>query len=414
MSKMTTERQFNQTTDDKGEMVMSKKNGSSHSGRHAMTEPDMPPPPVFESADSFLERLDRELPLEDEDDGVPAMQAASHVAEPPPVDFIIGNDKPDEPMEEVEAEGEEDLTGEYKPPIDEPAVDVTAFRAEVMENPDKVWSVPPDKIIVDPTRNGRTAPRKESDADVKELAKAIAQDGQMQPGEVLLDIDGHMYLTFGFGRIAAINSLNATRKTSDKLLFQCYVRTGFDTVTGRVRNANENWKRKELTVLDKAQIVNDLMGEPFKLNQIQIAQRLGISKASCSNYVKVSAFPQTVKDLMGANGNPEVLGRKAAMDLCVLPADKIEEAAKELVSASGGKTITARDVKKTKAKKNVAPAATKKLDMIEFLSVLDFIFEKSNVKLLHKSTEEILRIVADIAWGRVKQDSGLKKLAAFQ
>jgi predicted transcriptional regulator len=178
-----------------------------------------------------------------------------------------------------------------------------------------------------------------------------------------------------------------------------------------VRNATENWKRKELTVLDKAQIVADFMAPPFSLSQMQISQRLGIAKATVSNYVKVAAFPQTVKDLMGDGGKPEVLGRKAAMDLCVLPADQIEAVAAKLVSESGGKQITARAVnKKTKA----ASTKDKKLDMIEFIEVLDYLLEKSNAKQLAEGTKDILRLVSDTVYGRVKAEALLKKLVMYQ
>ena len=346
-----------------------------------MAAPEAPPIPHGESAADFIDRLDHEIPDDGDGDGD---------GEEQPIVFA-GDD----------AQGE--LASDL------PTLE--SFIAEVKSNPDLVRALEPGEIIVDPSRNGRTSPRKDSDSDVKELARAIAENGQMQPGEVLLDNDGKMYLIFGFGRLAAINLLNETRHLADKLPFLAYVRTGFDTITGRVRNATENWKRKELTVLDKAQIVADFMAPPFSLNQTQISQRLGIAKATVSNYVKVAAFPQMVKDLMGDGGKPEVLGRKAAMDLCALPADQIEAAAAKLVSESGGKQITARDVKK---KTKAAGVKDKKLDMIEFIEVLDYLFQKANAKQLAEGTKEILRLVSDTVYGRVKAEALLKKLAVYQ
>lgn len=285
------------------------------------------------------------------------------------------------------------------------------FRSDVIAaGENHVFEIPLSAIVVDPARNGRTDERKMTDADVKAIAESIKTNGQMMPGELSFDDDdGKLYLTYGFGRIAAIALINSTRSADDQLAFKCFVKLDMTAAQQRTRNFHENDKRKELTVLDRSLVVANMLASGMK--QAEIVGETGFSKATVSNYAKISGplFTDKVKGYI-KDGR---ISQRGAVELCTLKtAEEIEKAAEELIKSAGptGKVSVAATKKKTR----VQSSATKQLTAKEFVDVLDFVFQKQNVKQLAKSTEEILRIVADVVMGRTNQEKALAKLVAYQ
>lgn len=294
----------------------------------------------------------------------------------------------------------------------EPDPGVLAFRQEVIDaGPDFVFNIDPIEIIVDNARNGRVEERKASDKDVKDLAEDIKRQGQMMPGEVHLDMDGKIYLTYGFGRMAAIQLINSTRSVSDRLPFKTFIKLDVSPSDARSRNFAENHQRKELTVLDRSKVVADYLTDGMKQNEI--AERTGLSRATVSNYAKISGplFTPKVKEYIKAGQ----ISQRGAVELCALKtSEEIEKAADELVKSAGPTGRVSVSATKKKTRVNVAPSASKQRTAKEIVDVLDFIFQKQNVKTLAKSTEEICRVFADIVMGRTSQEKALAKLALYQ
>ena len=212
-------------------------------------------------------------------------------------------------------------------------------------------------IIIDPKRNGRTEERKVTDVSVKELAAAIKAVGQLQAGAVDLTPSGKMYLSFGFGRALAVQLINSTRETQDQIPFLATVNLIAEEtnevapVASRIANALENWTRLDLTVLDKAGIVADLMAEPYKMSQAEIARYLGIKARSTVHvYNSINQLPEFVKTAI-KDGK---ISPTAAADLAQeKDVKKLEKAATALIAdaeANDGTPVTRKKAKRAVSK----------------------------------------------------------------
>jgi len=394
---------------------MRKKKGSANSSGSNSSVAVEEPPVTLESIDGaesiadVINRINTQYPDILDVPDMPDFEIEEREEQQRMEEVMETNDVQDD-LNGTDLNGVEEIEAPTVPtgPTEEEQRAINEFRRQVIDaGPDHVWLLDPSTIIVDPERNGRTDEAKPTDKDVKELAESIKTQGQMLPGEVHLDNDGKLYLTFGYRRFAAIQLINSTRKPADQLPFKAFIRVNVDTVAFQTRNFHENAKRKELTVLDNVLVVTRFLGEG--LNQKQVAEKTGWSPASVNNYVKISKFPDTVKEYIREGKLPA----RAALELTVFktPVD-IERAAKDLLSSVGTGKVTVTKAKKKAA--SIGKAATSQLTAKEFIDVLDFLFTKSNSKRLARSTEEILRIVGDIINGRVSQEKALDKLALYQ
>lgn len=237
-------------------------------------------------------------------------------------------------------------------PIVESEVDPLVAQVE-RDGPDMVYNFAIDTLVADPTRNGRFKERLITDDAVKQLAKTIALEGQLQPGKVLLALDGKRYVAFGTGRYLAIKLLNSTRAIEDQLPFKAYalVESIDDKPKQRVQNAMENIYREDLTPLDKMKIACDLI-EKEGLNQKQVAARLGIKPAMVTMYVKLSKLPTDVIELI-ATGK---ISATAVYDLTVVMDDPkaLEKEVKRLVGEAAGKRVTVAAVNTARGKVKIA------------------------------------------------------------
>lgn len=369
------------------------------------------PGPIIETAVEAIARIEHDFPIErDEVSSLSAYDAWSTTD-------MTRENMDNEEMKTLEATANNgDSTTEVLAPVDL-VIDegVLKFCQDVIDlGPDHVFSLNLSDIIIDPARNGRTDERKVTDPDVKALAGNIRLQGQMMPGEVHLDTDGLMYLTYGFGRAAAIQLINSTRSASDQLLYKAFVKLDVDSMTARDRNFSENHQRKELTVLDRAKVVTDYKTENPKMEGKEIARRTGLSPATVSNYLKIAGplFSDKVKKYI-KDGK---LSQRGAVEMCKFKSvEEIDKAAEEMVNAVGpsGK-VTTGDVKKKTRAAQVGKGATNQRTAKEIMDVMDFIFEKKNVKALNSTVGEICRIFADIINGRLSQEKALEKLSAYK
>jgi ParB/RepB/Spo0J family partition protein len=341
---------------------------------------------------------------------------ASAVADAPPAIDTTTNAADydgDDEMGEVEGDTSNDVAAPTSEDFEQ-----SEFAKQCIAEPNKVWELVPQTIIADPTRNGRVEVRKATDPDVKELADAIKEHGQMQPGEISLMPDGKMFLDFGFGRFAAIELINSTRNIEDQLPFLARVRVVTSDVseaaTSRVRNAVENWKRKELTVMDKAQIVADLMAPPLSLSQADVVRRLGVkSRTSVSMYAKLAALPQTGKDAIHAGK----ITPKRAYEIAVLPAEKQQKEIDAAIaeSAAVGGPATSKTTKKAKraargADATEEPTGKEPRKLKALLEVVDTESVPLTDKTYGKGTVARLKAIGAFMSGKITEKVFLKRL----
>lgn len=228
-------------------------------------------------------------------------------------------------------------------PAEESIPPVNPIRAAVEANPDVIREFDLSDIIVDPVANMRYLERTAKDTDVKELAESIKQDGQKVPGSVELRADEKLYLTEGFGRFAAIQLINSTRKPEDYLKYRAVVTINgfaFATTQTTIDNAIINGKRKDLGPLDLMKITMTLKSQG--MNQREIATRLGKAPAMITTYMKVGKVMEAsefVKDAL-VTGK---ISPAAVYDLTVVAPDQVEAQVKKLLADSGGKKVSVAD-----------------------------------------------------------------------
>ena len=231
--------------------------------------------------------------------------------------------------------------------------------AEVTANPGKVFAFPMDSLTADPERNERFTARTVKDPDVQALANAIKLGGQLQPGRVMLALDGKRLVAFGTGRYLAISLINSTRAPEDKLPFlaTAFLETADDTARQRVENGMENLYNKDLGPLDKMKLVIDLM-EKDKLSQREVGQRLGLKPAMVTMYVKIAGVVKSSEFVKDAITSGKI-APSAVYDLTVVEPDKVEATVKKLLADSGGKKVSRADAN-TKARKSDSPTDKKR------------------------------------------------------
>lgn len=333
----------------------------------------------------------------------------------------------DESVEESTAadyDGQDD-SEDVAAPVDtapaSPLPDPLALDAEV--EPNMVHEFDVDDLVADPARNGRFKERLITDSSVKELAEAIKLEGQLEPGKVMLGLDGKRYVAFGTGRYLAIKLINSTRAKKDRLPFLAFafLETSDDPARQRVQNAMENLHRKDLGPLDKMKIAVDLI-EKEGLNQKQVAARLAVKPAMITMYVRLSKLPPDVIQLIA----DEKISATAVYDLTVVMNDPkvLEKEVKRLVDgAKDGKRVTvgtanaARGkVKAAKGEKGEGKAGRKGSKQRPAKQILSFIEAEAttatNQKYGDKSLDKKLMCFAAFVRGQ-GEGTFLKNLAAL-
>jgi ParB family transcriptional regulator, chromosome partitioning protein len=127
------------------------------------------------------------------------------------------------------------------------------------------------------------------DDPLEELANSIKANGVMQPIVVRPGENGRYILVLGERRCkASIKIGNTTvpaivRRVSDQQAAEMTV--------------IENLQRLDLTCLEQARAFR-VLSQDFNLTQAQIGERVGLSRESISNYMRLLKLPVTVLDLM--------------------------------------------------------------------------------------------------------------------
>ena len=198
-------------------------------------------------------------------------------------------------------------------------------------------AAPPDHVAVDSIDRNPFQPRKEFESEaLAELAASIKQHGLLQP--LLVRVTGERYQL-----IAGERRWLAARKA------------GLETVPCRVLELEdrqvyevaieENLKRKDLGVLEKAEAFRDYL-QRFGCSIEELAGRLSMSRANVSNYLRLldlcDPVKQALKEERISNGHARALltlDENDQVALCLrivadsLSVRKTEQAVKEIQTA---------------------------------------------------------------------------------
>ena len=143
-----------------------------------------------------------------------------------------------------------------------------------------------DEVHVELIERNPYQPRKDFDVDsLQELADSIKQHGLLQP-LLVRPLDGQYQLIAGERRLLAAK------------------KAGLETVPCRVLDLDdqnmfevaieENLKRKDLNVLEKAQAFQDYL-EKFQCKKDELAKKLSLNRSTVTNFLRLLALSEPVK-----------------------------------------------------------------------------------------------------------------------
>jgi ParB family chromosome partitioning protein len=144
--------------------------------------------------------------------------------------------------------------------------------------------------IADIDKNPFQTRRVEDDDALEELADSIKANGVVQPIMVRPgDEDGRYILVLGERRLLA--SRKAGKTTIPALVRRVSLQQAAEMTIV------ENLQREDLSALEQAEAFRVLSNE-FKMTQQQIGERVGLSRASVTNYMRLLKLPRDVMQLL--------------------------------------------------------------------------------------------------------------------
>jgi ParB family chromosome partitioning protein len=151
---------------------------------------------------------------------------------------------------------------------------------------------------------------------LQDLAYSIKESGVVQPVVVRpADAEGRYILVLGERRLRA-------SKMAGKETIPAIVRRVSEQQAAELTIV-ENLQREDLNCLEQAEAFR-VLSKNFNLTQAQIAEKVGVSRESVSNYMRLLRLPHSVQEFLAAGG----LGFSEAMVLLQMEDDeKIEELA---------------------------------------------------------------------------------------
>ena len=160
------------------------------------------------------------------------------------------------------------------------------------------------------------------EAALHELAESIKESGLAQPVVVRPGVNGRYVLVLGERRCRA-------SKLAGKATVPAIVRQLGNEQAAEL-TVIENLQRQDLNCLEQAQAFARLSRE-FGLTQEQIGKRIGTSRESVANYMRLLKLPQTVLDLIGS-GKLDFSQARVLLEAAVyLDSTRLEEMAREAV-----------------------------------------------------------------------------------
>ncbi|HEY6766791.1 MAG TPA: ParB/RepB/Spo0J family partition protein [Candidatus Sulfotelmatobacter sp.] len=139
----------------------------------------------------------------------------------------------------------------------------------------------------------QTRYRFEEDA-LRDLAYSIKESGVVQPVVVRpADEDGRYILVLGERRLRA-------SKMAGKETIPAIVRRISEQQAAEL-TVVENLQREDLNCLEQAEAFR-VLSKNFSLTQAQIAEKVGVSRESVSNYMRLLKLPQSVQEYLAEGG----------------------------------------------------------------------------------------------------------------
>jgi ParB family chromosome partitioning protein len=175
-----------------------------------------------------------------------------------------------------------------------------------------------DHIDENPYQTRRTF----DEAALQELSESIKESGLAQPVVVRPGANGRYVLVLGERRCRA-------SKLAGKTTVPAIVRQLGNEQAAEL-TVIENLQRQDLNCLEQALAFARLSRE-FGLTQEQIGKRIGTSRESVANYMRLLKLPQAVLDLIGA-GKLDFSQARVLLEAAVyLDSARLEEMAREAV-----------------------------------------------------------------------------------
>jgi ParB family transcriptional regulator, chromosome partitioning protein len=194
--------------------------------------------------------------------------------------------------------------------------------------PHEILDIPLELIDENPYQTRRSF----DEAALKELAESIKANGLAQPVVVRPGSNGRYVLVLGERRCRA-------SKLAGKTSVAAIIRTLGNEQAAEMTIV-ENLQRQDLNCLEQAQAFARLSRE-FNLTQEQIGQRVGASRESVANYMRLLKLPKGVLDLIGGGQ----LGFSEARVLLEGLPHMSPEAVESLAQTAVELGLTVRDLK---------------------------------------------------------------------
>lgn len=150
-----------------------------------------------------------------------------------------------------------------------------------------VIDIPVDRVEANPHQTRRFPPA--DMPELEELATSIRVHGVVQPITVRPGKDGHYILISGERRLRA-------SKLAEKTAVPAIVRVVSEQQAAEI-TVVENLQREDLNCMDQARAFI-MLSQNFGLTQEQIGQRVGASRESISNYMRLAKLPPLVQDYL--------------------------------------------------------------------------------------------------------------------
>jgi ParB family chromosome partitioning protein len=194
--------------------------------------------------------------------------------------------------------------------------EIHAQAAERAAPGEMVAQIPLDQIESNPYQTRRYFDRE----SLIELAESIKVSGVVQPIVVRPRANGKYSLILGERRCRA-------SRMAEKTTIPAIVRRVSDQQAAEM-TVVENLQRQDLNCMEQAQAFAKLSQE-FKLTQGQIGERVGLSRESIANYMRLLKLPKTVQGYM----ETRALGFTEARELLKLEDnDKIEKITERMLN----------------------------------------------------------------------------------
>ncbi len=257
--------------------------------------------------------------------------------------------------------------------------------AKASEDKDKVINVSLDQIFPSPLQPRKTF----KEEQLNELKESIREHGIIQPLIVRKSADNRYELIAGERRWRASQLLGLAtapifiREATDQEMLEMAL--------------IENLQRADLDAIEEARGYERLSSE-FKLKQSEIATRVGKSRATVANAVRLLNLPETIQGYL----SNDLISVGHAKALLAVKEPKAQKALSEMVIKQKltvravekmAKSFTADEIKKTLSrKKDEAESSAQKDPIIRHLERLLQDHLASRVKIMHQENKGRIEI----------------------